>query len=125
MSIAEFLDKLHPERVEKRSTFLSLASRVGESAFALLNALNSEEEALEDQHFYFSLNDSIQTVANSTANLVLQCVNFPTEKESNSQFRAKSLPGLPGDSPNERVIHAATQVALFTRFEHHSDNNKF
>jgi hypothetical protein len=69
-----FAGKLHPEASEKRSNFLSSASLVGESAFVLLNALNNEEDALDDQQFYISLNEAIQSVANTTANLVLQSV---------------------------------------------------
>ena len=64
--------KLHPDSSEKRSNFLSSASLVGESAFVLLNALNSEEDAMDDQSFYIALNEAIQSVANTTANLVLQ-----------------------------------------------------
>lgn len=112
-----FLGKLNPNDNEKRSQFLSSASLVGESVFILLNSLNADEaETAEEQNFFSVLNESIQTVANSAAGLVLQLVFlFFRILLHNLFLRAKNLPGSPTDLPRENIIQAATRVALYTR----------
>lgn len=70
-----FMEQLHSQSFARRSTILSTASLVGKVAYALLNTTSSaDKEKFEDnmQLFYDNLNDCLQNIASSTANVVLQ-----------------------------------------------------
>lgn len=71
-AFGNFLDKVHPEKQEKRANILSAASRVGELSHDVINTINDQSQ--EDHLFHDQLNQRARNVATSTAKLVLQYV---------------------------------------------------
>lgn len=69
-AFGNFLDKVHPEKQEKRANILSAASRVGELSHDIINTINDHTQ--EDHQFHDQLNQRARNVATSTAKLVLQ-----------------------------------------------------
>lgn len=79
-----FMEQLHSQSFAKRSAILSAASLVGEATCALLSTTSREDnENVDDniQAFYDILNERIQNIASSTANVVLQYVIFKAIKK--------------------------------------------
>lgn len=71
-AFGEFLDKVHPERQEKRANILSAASRVGELSHDVISTMQERTE--EERSYHDELNRKARAVATSTAQLVLQSV---------------------------------------------------
>lgn len=69
-----FMEQLHSQSFAKRSAILSAASLVGEATCALLSTASNEDKDDNAQVFYNILNDHIQNIASSTANVVLQYI---------------------------------------------------
>uniref|UniRef100_A0A915D8I4 FERM domain-containing protein n=1 Tax=Ditylenchus dipsaci TaxID=166011 RepID=A0A915D8I4_9BILA len=93
-----FLDKVHPDKNEKRATILSAASRVGELSHDMINTIH--EESTEDRSFHDQLNQRARNVATSTAKLVLQAKTVSADCDE---------PAL-----KEKVIHSAMKTAFAT-----------
>lgn len=73
-AFGEFLDKVHPERQEKRANILSAASRVGELSHDVISTMQERTE--EERVYHDELNRKARAVATTTAQLVLQSVKF-------------------------------------------------
>lgn len=69
-AFGNFLDKVHPERQEKRATILSAASRVGELSHEVINTM--QDQSSDERNFHEQLTQKARNVATSTAKLVLQ-----------------------------------------------------
>jgi talin len=64
-----FIDKVHPEHLEKRSNILNAASHVGETTHDVINVMR--EETSEDRQFHNQLIERAKNVATNTASLVM------------------------------------------------------
>ncbi|KAL3090978.1 hypothetical protein niasHS_007353 [Heterodera schachtii] len=97
-AFGDFLEKVHPEKQEKRATILSAASRVGELSHDMISTMHEQTE--EERTFHEELNRRARAVATSTAQLVLQAKTVSAECEE---------PAL-----KDQVIHSAMKTAFAT-----------
>uniref|UniRef100_A0A914HYR3 Talin n=1 Tax=Globodera rostochiensis TaxID=31243 RepID=A0A914HYR3_GLORO len=66
-AFGDFLEKVHPEKQEKRATILSAASRVGELSHDMISTMQEQTE--EERIFHEELNRRARAVATNTAQL--------------------------------------------------------
>uniref|UniRef100_A0A183BVZ7 FERM domain-containing protein n=1 Tax=Globodera pallida TaxID=36090 RepID=A0A183BVZ7_GLOPA len=97
-AFGDFLEKVHPEKQEKRATILSAASRVGELSHDMISTMQEQTE--EERIFHEELNRRARAVATNTAQLVLQAKTVSSECEE---------PAL-----KDQVIHSAMKTAFAT-----------
>lgn len=72
-----FIDKVHPERLEKRSNILNAASHVGETTHDVINVIREETE--EDRQFHDKLIKRAKDVATNTASLVMHAKTISSD----------------------------------------------
>lgn len=97
-AFGDFLDKVHPEREEKRATILSAASRVGELSHDVMQTMH--ERTFEEETYHDELSRKAKNVATNTAQLVLQAKTVSAECEEMTL--------------KEQVIHSAMKTAFAT-----------
>ncbi|KAI6179916.1 BMA-TLN-1, isoform b [Aphelenchoides besseyi] len=97
-AFGNFIDKVHPEHVEKRSNILNAASHVGETTHDVIKTMR--DETSEDRQFHDQLIKRAKDVATNTASLVMKA------KIISSDCTEPAL--------REQVIHSATQTAFAT-----------
>ncbi|KAI6238292.1 BMA-TLN-1, isoform b [Aphelenchoides fujianensis] len=97
-AFGNFIDKVHPEHVEKRSNILNAASHVGETTHDVIKTMR--DETTEDRQFHDQLIKRAKDVATNTASLVMKAKTISSDCTE---------PAL-----REQVIHSATQTAFAT-----------
>jgi talin len=72
-----FIEKVHPEHMEKRSNILNAASHVGETTHDVINVMR--EETAEDRQFHDKLIKRAKDVATNTASLVMHAKTISSD----------------------------------------------